>query len=447
MFVELAEKLLEAEEREPVLKPISVEEAEALIDLSLPDEPSVDGDFVENLEKLVLNTPRTATRLFFNQLFGGRQGRAVLGELLTVMLNSSMYTYKVGGPMILMEKQLTDRLGEMVGFGKDSAGTMAPGGSMTNYMGMLMARDWKDPKARYEGVSSKLICYTSIECHYSIQKNAAFAGIGRHQVRAVATDDHGRMDVDDLIKQIKQDIQDGHTPCMINATAGTTVLAAFDPIRKLGEVAQEYDLWLHVDGAYGGSVLFSDKYKHLVDGCEMADSFTLNPHKMLGTPLSTSLITVKNKKHLYDSFSQEATYLYQTANDDYNPGKISLQCGRRNDALKFWTLWKSIGTSGITKAVEHQFDLARYAKEYVKSHPDYTLYNDDDTVAVCFNYKGIDARTLCNSLYHEGELMVGYGRFRDDLFVRLITINYNNDIEDIDRFFEILERFADEKGL
>jgi sulfinoalanine decarboxylase/sulfinoalanine decarboxylase/aspartate 1-decarboxylase len=165
---------------------------------------------------------------------------------------------------------------------------------------------------------------------------------------------------------------------------------------------------------------------------------------MLGTPLSCSLIVVKNKVHLYDSFSNDASYLYQTDHDDYNLGKMSLQCGRRNDALKFWVLWKSLGTEGLEALVDKQFELADVGRAYVRNHPDYTDYSIDDTVAVCFNYKNIPAEDLCTALYEHSELLVGYGSFNDDIFIRLVTINTNNEADDILNFFKTLERFVDE---
>ena len=120
---------------------------------------------------------------------------------------------------------------------------------------------------------------------------------------------------------------------------------------------------------------------------------------------------VKDKKHLHDSFSNVASYLYQTDQDEFNLGKMSLQCGRRNDALKFWTLWKSVGTEGLRRIVDHQFDLADYGRDYVRNHPDYTLYSHDETIAICFNYKDIPARVICTQLYEHAELLVGYGAF------------------------------------
>ena len=197
-----------------------------------------------------------------------------------------------------------------------------------------------------------------------------------------------------------------------------------------------------MDGAYCGSVLFSDRYKHLIDGIELVDSFSVNAHKMIGTPLSCSIIVAKNKKHLHDSFSNDASYLYQTDHDEFNLGKTSLQCGRRNDALKFWTLWKSVGTNGLAKIVDHQFDLGETARDYIRAHKDYTLYSFEDSISICFNYRNIPARALCTALYEQEELLVGYGSFGTDEFVRFVTINAQNSHQDILDFFAKLERFV-----
>ena len=176
----------------------------------------------------------------------------------------------------------------------------------------------------------------------------------------------------------------------------------------------------------------------------MADSFSFNAHKMIGTPLTCSLILVKDKGHLYDSFSIEANYLYQTDRDDFNPGKTSLQCGRRNDALKFWTLWKQIGTKGLEQIVDKQFKLADLARNYIANNKDYQLYSFEDSISVCFNYKGISAKKICTDLYEHSELMVGYGSFNEQEFIRLVTINAQNEDKDILGFFKTLETFVAE---
>ena len=443
LFNELVEILISEEEKTPVAERIDANKLYASIDLSLNDSAMVDDEFKSVLRDVLVSTPKTATNLFFNQLFGGRQGKAVLGDLLAVMLNNSMYTYKVAGPQVGIEQEIIRQSCQLVGYGAQSNGTFPTGGSMSNYMALVMARDAKDPNCRLAGMSKPLVIYTSKASHYSNAKNASFAGIGRNNIRYIPADSEGKMIPGKLEEQIIEDIKEGFIPTYVNATAGTTVLGAFDPIDKIADITEKYKIWLHVDGAYSGSVIFSEKYKHLIKGAERSDSFSYNAHKMLGTPLTCSIILVKDKKQLHDSFSNEADYLYQTDGDDFNLGKTSFQCGRRNDALKFWTLWKSVGTNGLKQIINQQFELADVAREYIRRHPDYTLYSFDDSVSICFNYKNIDPMTLCTALYEHQITVVGFGSFAKDTFVRLVTINANNTKQDILNFFKVLEEFVE----
>jgi glutamate/tyrosine decarboxylase-like PLP-dependent enzyme len=444
IFNDLSKKLLQDEKQNPVSEFVSSEDLFETLDLGLSDSPIDEDQFVKVLEDLVLKTPKTSTNAFFNQLFGGRNSKAVLGDLLAVMLNNSMYTYKAAGPQIGVEKIILDKVCEIIGWDKSSGGTFATGGSMTNFMSMLMARDYANSSIRNEGmINQNLTVYTSLESHYSTPKNAAFSGIGRNNVRNIPTDQEGRIDAEELKSKIEEDIALGKKPALVNLTAGTTVLGAFDPVEEISLICKKYDIWLHIDGAYCGSVLFSEKYKHLIKGVELSDSFSFNAHKMIGTPLTCSLIMVKDKSHLHDSFNNEASYLYQTDHDDFNLGKTSLQCGRRNDALKFWTLWKSVGTKGLEQIVDKQFELADVARNYIKDNPDYISYGIEDSISVCFNYKGIPAQKICTKLYEESKLLVGYGTFRENEFIRFVTINAQNSPEDILNFFKTLEEFVE----
>ncbi len=447
LFTELVDFLLDEEVNNPVATPIDTDKLYQTIDIKLNDDPVIDADFKSTLKQIIKSTPKTASTSFFNQLFGGRISRATLGDLLAVMLNNSMYTYKVAGVQVGIEKEILKNVCERIGYPSSCDGTLAPGGSMCNYMAMLMARDHFDTTIRYQGVSKQLIAYTSETSHYSITKNASFIGIGRDQVRSIKTNAKGEMLVSDLQEKIEDDLEQGYAPFFVNATAGTTVLGAFDDVTAISEICKAYGLWLHLDGAYCGSVIFSEDYKHLVAGVEHTNSFSFNAHKMLGTPLGCSIIVTRDKAHLYQSFSNDADYLYQTNDDLFNLGKTSIQCGRRNDALKLWTLWKSIGHKGLEAIVNHQFYLAEVAREYIKEHPDYQLYSFDNSISVCFNYKGIPAKTLCTKLYEHSQLMVGYGTFRDDTFVRLVTINTQVQKEDVLRFFKTLESFVETENL
>ena len=441
-FNELVNELLNDEMVNPVSEVIPTSKINERFDLKLNANPTIADDFKKELKDLVLNTPKSSSKLFFNQLFGGRHSKAILGDLLAVMLNNSMATYKIAGVQVAVEKEIINQVNNFIGYTKGSGGTFPTGGSMSNFMSMVMARDKKDKEARNKGIQRKLVSYTSENSHYSIIKNASFIGLGRENVRFIKSDEYGRINIEALKNQIEVDITNGFTPFYINATAGTTVLCAFDSVVDLASICEDYNIWLHLDGAFGGSVIFSEKYKHLVEGIEFTDSFCFNAHKTLGTPLSASVLVVKDKRDLFNSFNNDANYLYQTDDEDYNLGRTSFECGRRNNALKLWCLWKAIGTDGIANLVDHEFDLANVARNYVRNNTDYTLYSFDNSLSVCFNYKDFEPEDLCTKLYENTKLMVGFGSFHNNTFIRLVTINGENSEQNILNFFVILESFV-----
>ena len=178
----------------------------------------------------------------------------------------------------------------------------------------------------------------------------------------------------------------------------------------------------------------------------MTNSFCFNAHKTLGAPLSTSLLVVKDKQDLHNSFNNNAAYLYQTHDEEFNLGRTSFECGRRNNALKLWTMWKAIGTRGISKIIEHEFKLADVARNYIKTNSDYKLFSFEDSLSICFNYKNFDPKDLCDKLYKSNILMVGFGNFHKKTFVRLVLVNCENSLEELMQFFKILEDFADKNS-
>jgi sulfinoalanine decarboxylase/sulfinoalanine decarboxylase/aspartate 1-decarboxylase len=227
LFNRLVALLLKKEKEEPVAKIIPPNEMYNLLDISLEDAPASEAFFEEVLEKVVLSTPRTASNQFFNQLFGGRISKATLGDLLAVMLNNSMYTFKVAGPQVGIEKEILHKVCNLIGYDNDNDGTFAPGGSMSNYMAMLMARDAFDSKIKNEGVQQKMTLYTSKESHYSIPKNATFMGIGRNQVRYVPSDSYGRMIPEKLEELLIEDLSLGFHPFFCECNSGYNGLRSF----------------------------------------------------------------------------------------------------------------------------------------------------------------------------------------------------------------------------
>lgn len=442
LFSRLVEHIIESEESKPVAKRLPPEEAFQYARLSPGNAPIDDSTLTDLLTEIIDYTPKTSSKKFFNQLFGGRSSKAFLGDLLAAMLNNSMYTYKAGGIQVALENELFKSSLKLAGMPQTGDGIMVPGGSMANLMALLMARDRADLSVKNKGTGKTLTAYTSEDAHYSNLKNMGFAGVGEQNLRKITTDVSGQMDINALTSAIEKDLAAGHTPFLVIATAGTTVCGAFDPIEKIADVCQLHNMHLHVDGAYCGCVIFSDHYKKLVQGLHRAHSFCYNAHKVLGAPQNCSVLLSRDAEMLRKSFNSSADYLFQTDGDDFNPGVKSMQCGRRNDALKLWTLWKSKGTAGLGKIVEERFKLAAHARDYIKNHPDYTLYGPDNSLSICFNYKNLDPDVLCKQLYLNGELMVGHGTFKNDRFIRLVIVNPNHNQSDVDGFFESLESFT-----
>ena len=443
LFNDLVAFFLEDEIKNPVAKYIAPTDVEKEFELKLGEEGIDAKDLRSSLKKLLLQSPKSSSKLFFNQLFGGRHSKAVLGDLLAVMLNNSMATYKIAGPNVNIEKEVLIQIYNLIGYGDNAGGTFPTGGSMSNFMSLIMARDKIDSKAKDKGALKKLVAYTSENSHYSMSKNASLSGIGRENVRYIRSDQYGRLNILEFINQVKLDKSSGLIPFYLNATAGTTVLGAFDNVSNLAPICKDNNIWLHLDGAFGGSVIFSKKYKHLVNGIHLTDSFCFNAHKTLGAPLSTSILAVRNKEDLYNSFNNDADYLYQTHNEDFNLGRTSFECGRRNNALKLWTMWKSIGRKGISKIIEREFKLADEARNYLKANSNYIIYSFEDSLSVCFNYKNFDPVDLCSKLYENNKLMVGFGNFKNKTFIRLVLVNFENSTTDVVNFFNILEDFAD----
>lgn len=438
----IARLLLNEESENPVLKHQNKADYQALVDLSLTAYGCDEASFFEALKEIVLLTPRTNSNSFFNQLFAGRSAPALSAEILTSILNTTMHTYKVAGIQVLIEQEVVGKMLAKIGY-KNGEATMNPGGSMSNMVSMMVARNEKVATIAQSGFSGeKLIVYTSEEGHYSIRKNAQILGIGKENVRFVETDYDGRMDVNNLEYQVKEDLSKGFIPFYINATAGTTVFGVFDPFKEIAAIAKEYGLWLHIDGALGGSALMSAEHKHLLEGVELSDSFTWNAHKMMNVPISAAFLFLNKKGLLSKHLSEKADYLFQGEQEDLDLGNSSIQCGRRVDAFKVWAVWKYYGASGIEQRINHLFDLAQYAAACIEKEPSFKLFRTPESVNVCFTIEGVSAEAVCKKMHEEGLAMVGYSKSKGATFVRISFINANLQYEDVDNFFEQVKKVS-----
>ncbi|XP_062576120.1 glutamate decarboxylase 1-like [Saccostrea cucullata] len=330
---------------------------------------------------------------FLNQLSTGLDVVGVAGEWLTATVNANMFTFEVSPVFILMEDLILRRMRSFVGWKDGGDGIFTPGGTISNLYAMMLARNRKFPEMKENGmyIGQKLVVYTSAQSHFSIKKAAILLGIGMKNVCAIPCDERGKMKTNDLEREIKKTIAENGIPLMVNATCGSTVLGAYDPVDKIADICNKYGIWLHVDGAWGGSALLSRKYKHLLQGVNRCDSMTWNPHKMMGVPLQCSAILVRHSGELQRANELCADYLYQTDkfyDVTYDTGDKSIQCGRHNDVFKLWLMWRSKGDSGFEDVINKNFQLARCLEQKVKERAHFVPVLDEiEGPSVCFWYE------------------------------------------------------------
>lgn len=443
--MDIIKKYYEHSEKYPVLKYKSPEQHKKDINLGIPKKWMGIDKLFDEMEKIVLASPKTSSKWFFNLLFWGQILPAVMAEMLTAVLNNTMHTYKSAGIHILIENEVVNFMNKKIWY-KNWDGVFTPWWSLSNTVAMIIARNEKGKSIINTWVyDKKLTAYSSDQWHYSLPKAINFIWIGKDNLRIIKSDDKGKMDIKNLEQQIKKDIKDWFTPFFIKATAGTTVLGAFDPIESIVGIAKKYKTRLHVDASLWGAALLSKKYKHLLKGIDKADSVTRNPHKMMNIPILAAPILVKNPTVLLKSFREDADYLIETPTNanttellklaKLNPASRSIQCWRRNDAFKVWTALKYLGEDGYEKRVNKQFDLTKYAVQIIKKDKNLKLMIEPECINVCFQVKGQPAQKLCNKLDAEWIIKVTCGHWKWEEFIRLTTVNADMTTKDIDNFF------------
>ena len=344
-----------------------------LVDLKISKKGvGLDG-VLKSIDQFMDHSVRTHHPAFLNQFWGGWNPAAFGGEVISTLCQTSMPTYEVAPVAILIELELLRKLCGLVGGDfKDGSGGFTTGGSNGNMLGLLCARQAMFPDSLQQGCDgSKLCFFASEEAHYSTLMAANVLGLGYSNVIKVKTDNDGRMDISELNKEVEKAKAAGKTPLAVVGTAGTTVRGAFDPMRGISDVCKNHGMWFHVDAAWGGSILFSPKYRHHMDGADLADSVAWDIHKMMGIPLMCSSFLIKNVPLLKTvcGHSQTAHYLLHKDREDLDLGHRSLQCSRRNDALKAWLEWKEKGDEGFAKVVETYIENADYVEAKVKENP------------------------------------------------------------------------------
>lgn len=439
------------EEGSKVVKYRTPDELKNAIDLEIANNGVDEPTFLGLIDQYLEYSAKTGNPQFFNQLYSGFNFPAFVGEILTSLTNTSMYTYEVAPVATMVEIEMIRLMNSFTAYEKGD-GIFLTGGSNGNLVAMLSARNQIFPEGRFEGYdrNQKLVAFVNEFSHYSLDTAANIIGIGSDQVIKVKTDENGKIIPAELEREIKLSLDRGEKPFFAVATCGTTLLGAYDPIDQMAFICKKYNIWLHADGSFGGSVLLSGRYRHLMNGIEKTDSLVWNPHKLMNIPLICSVLLVKKSGTLERNLTDINTdYIYHDIDPAEDLGKKSIQCGRRVDAVKLWLAWKYFGISGYENRINHLIEMALYAEKAVIDHPKLQLFVPRQSFAICFKYipKGdceLDEFNLKlrESLRKKGLTLVNFGYFKEELVIRLVMVNGDLRKRDIDRFFNNLMKEA-----
>lgn len=316
-------------------------------------------------------------------------------DLITGALNANITCWRSGPAGTELERLVVRWLGSLIEYDRDAHGLLTSGGSMANMIALLVASRRKlGDEASRKGLWNQgppLIIYASEEVHMSIPKAADVLGLGRDHVRVIACDDRQRMRVDSLRQQIESDLRDGLRPCCVVASAGTVNTGVIDPLNEIAGIANQFDLWFHVDGAYGAPGILDERKKHLFRGLERADSVSLDPHKWLYVPVDAGCLLFRDPRPVKAAFNTEdADYIRihgQHIDDEaFAFWDYGVELSRRFRALKVWLTLSYYGARRIAAAVSEDVSLAAYLGELVTAADDFELLAPVELSICCFRY-------------------------------------------------------------
>lgn len=321
---------------------------------------------------------------------------ALAAELLISATNQSLDSWDQSPAATVLEQQVVNWLCEQFGYDAQADGIFTSGGTQSNLMGLLLARDrycqtrlnWSVQQQGLPPEAPRFRILCSAASHFTIRQSAFLLGLGEQAVVTVATDEQFRL-CPKALNQTLADLQaQDLLPIALVATVGTTDFGSIDPLPALVQCARAHDLWLHVDAAYGGALILSDRHSAQVQGIEAADSITVDFHKLFYQPISCGAFLLKSRSH-FDLMRHHAAYLNPAENETAGiPDLVtkSIQTTRRFDALKLWISLQHLGRQGFATMIDTTITLATQTAQHIANDPDLELINHPTINAVVFRY-------------------------------------------------------------
>ncbi|KAF4508549.1 hypothetical protein G6O67_004910 [Ophiocordyceps sinensis] len=373
-----------------LVNPHQPDDLAAKLNLTLPDRGQGKDGLLDVVSNVLQHSVNTWDQGFLDKLYSSNTPVGVISDMVLSVLNTNLHVYQVSPALTVVEKTTARALARRFGFdGPLAGGVTCQGGSSSNLTSLVVARNTLYPDCK-SGGSSKydFVVFTSAHGHYSVEKSAMICGLGSSSVCKVPVDEAGKMRPDKLRDLALRAQAQGKTPLYVNATAGSTVRGSFDPFVEISAICKELGMWMHIDGSWGGPVVFSEHQRHKLQGSHLADSLTVNPHKMMNVPTTCSFLLGPDMRIFNQANSTHAGYLFHgnAGQDTWDLADLTLQCGRRGDSLKLALAWLYYGADGFEQQIDHAFDMASHLYGLVKETGNFHMLSNDPPpcLQVCF---------------------------------------------------------------
>lgn len=386
-----------------------------------------------------------------------------LADLLAAVVNPNVGAAILSPVASEIEAQSIRWIADLIGYPRTCGGVLVSGGNMANFVCFLAARKAKVPwDLSADGLSAgnkQLVTYVSKETHTWIDKAAELFGMGANSVRWIAVNANHEMDIDALEKQIKSDLADDHLPFLVVGAAGTVGIGATDPLPEIAAICKEYDLWFHVDGAYGAPAAVLPDASTELKGLREADSIALDPHKWLYSPLEAGCALIRNPHHLVETFSHHPTYYnFDKVREEspINYHEFGLQNSRGFRALKVWLGLRQVGREGYIKMIGDDIALSEALYEAIGAYPELQAVTQNlsittfrfvplelpDYTATVETYLNKLNEELLNHLQKSGEAFVSNAVIEGKYLLRACIVNFRTALSDVEVLPEIVIRLG-----
>lgn len=380
---------------------------------------------------------------------------AALSALVTDMMNNGMGVYEMGGPSTAIERVVIETIARALGYDNNSDGFLTSGGTLANLTALLTARaQVKDRHIWTEGLGNKnLALMVSEQAHYCVDRAARIMGLGTDGIVKIPANEKFQLNTSLLEDYYQKVIDSGRELFAIVGSSCTTSTGSYDDLDAIGRFARDKGIWFHVDGAHGGAVVFSEKYRHLAKGIEKADSVIIDCHKMMMTPSVTTAVIYKQGQDSFTTFSQNANYLFEKDQDKewYNLAKRTFECTKLMMGVKFYSILQAHGTAAIDAFVTTLHDNARLFGEIIKADPVFELANYPESNIVCYRLikHGVDENQLNmlnahirRKILEKGEYYIVQTVLNGKIYLRNTMMNPFTEKEDMEGLLNELKKLG-----